>query len=71
MELLFGDSKDILPNLTPDVILIDTMYNDRKKTALVQKGVSRDRYINSRKSKNAVVFVKGLASPVCPGSAAR
>tara|TARA_A100001015_G_scaffold112829_1_gene125370 strand:+ start:1141 stop:1725 length:585 start_codon:yes stop_codon:yes gene_type:complete len=36
MELLFGDSKDILPKLTPEVIMIDTMYKERKKTALVK-----------------------------------
>ena len=36
MELLFGDSKDILPNIAPEVILIDTMYKDRKKSALVK-----------------------------------
>ena len=34
MDLLFGDSKDILPKLSPEVIMIDTMYKDRKKTAL-------------------------------------
>ena len=39
MELLFGDSKDILPKLTPEVIMIDTMYKDRKKTALVKKNM--------------------------------
>ena len=39
MELLFGDSKDILPKLTPEVIMIDTMYIDRKKTALVKKNM--------------------------------
>ena len=36
MNLLFGDSKDILPNITPEVILIDTMYKERKKSALVK-----------------------------------
>ena len=36
MELLFGDSRDILPKLTPEVIMIDTMYKERKKTALVK-----------------------------------
>ena len=36
MSLLFGDSKDILPNIAPEVILIDTMYKDRKKSALVK-----------------------------------
>jgi len=36
MELLFGDSKDILPNIAPEVVLIDTMYKERKKSALVK-----------------------------------
>jgi 16S rRNA (guanine1516-N2)-methyltransferase len=36
MNLLFGDSKDSLPNIAPEVILIDTMYKDRKKSALVK-----------------------------------
>jgi 16S rRNA (guanine1516-N2)-methyltransferase len=36
MNLLFGDSKDILPNIAPEVILIDTMYKNRKKSALVK-----------------------------------
>ena len=36
MNLLFGDSKDILPNIAPEVILIDTMYKERKKSALVK-----------------------------------
>ena len=36
MNLIFGDSKFILPDLFPEVILIDTMYKERKKTALVK-----------------------------------
>ena len=36
MNLIFGDTKFILPDLLPEVILIDTMYKDRKKTALVK-----------------------------------
>ena len=39
MNLLFGDSKDILPNIAPEVILIDTMYKDRKKSALVKNNM--------------------------------
>ena len=39
MELVFGDSKDILPKHTPEVIMIDTMYKDRKKTALVKNNM--------------------------------
>jgi 16S rRNA (guanine1516-N2)-methyltransferase len=36
MSLIYGDSKNILPQLSPEVILIDTMYKDRKKSALVK-----------------------------------
>ena len=39
MNLIFGDSKIILPSLSPEVILIDTMYKDRKKTALVKNNM--------------------------------
>ena len=39
MNLLFGDSKDILPKIGPEVILIDTMYKERKKTALVKNNM--------------------------------
>lgn len=45
MELVFGDSKDILPKLTPEVIMIDTMYKDRKKTALVKNNMRLVRNI--------------------------
>ena len=45
MELLFGDSRDILPKLTPEVIMIDTMYKDRKKTALVKNNMRLVREI--------------------------
>ena len=45
MELLYGDSKDILPKLTPEVIMIDTMYKERKKTALVKNNMRLVREI--------------------------
>ena len=45
MELLFWDSKDILPKLTPEVIMIDTMYIERKKTALVKNNMRLVREI--------------------------
>ena len=45
MELLFGDSKDILPKLTPEVIMIDTMYKERKKKALVKNNMRLVREI--------------------------
>ena len=45
MDLLFGDSKDILGKLSPEVIMIDTMYKDRKKTALVKNNMRLVREI--------------------------
>ena len=45
MNLLFGDSKDVLLKLSPEVIMIDTMYKDRKKTALVKSNMRLVREI--------------------------
>jgi 16S rRNA (guanine1516-N2)-methyltransferase len=45
MELLFGDSKDILPKIAPEVVLIDTMYKERKKSALVKSDMRLVREI--------------------------
>ena len=45
MDLLFGDSKNILPSISPEVILIDTMYKDRKKSALVKNNMRLVREI--------------------------
>ena len=45
MDLIYGDSKDILPKLKPEVILIDTMYKERKKSALVKNSMRLVREI--------------------------
>ena len=45
MDLIFGDSKNIIPNLSPQIILIDTMYQERKKTALVKSNMRMVREI--------------------------
>ena len=45
MDLIFGDSKDILPKLEPEVVLIDTMYKKRKKSALVKNNMRLVREI--------------------------
>lgn len=37
MTLLFGDAKEIIPTLNPEVILVDPMHPERKKSALVKK----------------------------------
>lgn len=36
MTLLHGDSKDLLPTLSPEVIIVDPMHPPRKKSALVK-----------------------------------
>ena len=45
MDLIFGDSKIIIPKLSPEVILVDTMYNERKKSALVKNNMRLVREI--------------------------
>ena len=45
MSLIYGDTKNILPQLSPEVILIDTMYKDRKKSALVKNDMRLVREI--------------------------
>lgn len=37
MTLLFGDAKELLPTLHPDVVLVDPMHPPRKNSALVKK----------------------------------
>ncbi|MGU3576902.1 class I SAM-dependent methyltransferase [Brucellaceae bacterium C25G] len=45
MTLLHGDSKDILPDLKPQVILVDPMHPPRGNTALVKKEMRQIREI--------------------------
>ncbi len=37
MTLLHGDAKTLLPDLAPEVVLVDTMHPPRKNSALVKK----------------------------------
>lgn len=37
MTLLHGDSRELLPALAPEVVLVDPMHPERTKTALVKK----------------------------------
>ena len=45
MHLIFGDSKTIIPQLSPEVILVDTMYEDKKKSALAKNNMRLVREI--------------------------
>lgn len=37
MTLIYGDAKDLLPGLSPQVVLVDPMHPPRGKSALVKK----------------------------------
>lgn len=45
MTLVFGDAIEILPTLTPDVVLVDPMHPPRKKSALVKSEMRQIREI--------------------------
>lgn len=45
MTLLHGDAKDLLRNLSPEVVLVDPMHPPRKNTALVKKEMRQIREI--------------------------
>jgi len=45
MHLIFGDSKTIIPQLSPEVILVDTMYENKKKSALAKNNMRLVREI--------------------------
>lgn len=45
MTLLHGDAKDLLPDLSPEVILVDPMHPPRGKSALVKKEMRQIREI--------------------------
>ncbi len=37
MTLILGDAREVLPTLSPDVVLVDPMHPPRRKSALVKK----------------------------------
>lgn len=37
MTLIRGDAREVLPSLAPDVVLVDPMHPERKKSALVKE----------------------------------
>ena len=45
MTLILGDAIDLLPGLSPDVVLVDPMHPPRKKTALVKNELRLIRQI--------------------------
>ena len=45
MTLLLGDAKDLLPAITPEVVVVDPMHPPRGNTALVKKEMRQIREI--------------------------
>jgi 16S rRNA (guanine1516-N2)-methyltransferase len=45
MTLLHGDARDLLPTLSPEVVLVDPMHPPRKNSALVKKEMVLTREI--------------------------
>jgi len=45
MTLIHGDAKDLLPDLSPEVVLVDPMHPPRKKSALVKNEMRQIREV--------------------------
>ena len=62
MTLLFGDSKALLPELAPEVVLVDPMHPLRGKTALVKKEMRLLRAIVGSDSDAGDLMREALAA---------
>jgi len=62
MTLLFGDAKDLLPTLSPEVVLVDPMHPPRKKSALVKNEMRLIREIVGANDDAADLMKVALAT---------
>jgi len=62
MALLQGDAKDLLPDLSPEVVLVDPMHPPRGKSALVKKEMRQIREIVGVDADAAALMQVALAS---------
>ena len=62
MTLLYGDAKDLLPSLSPDVVLVDPMHPARKKSALVKNEMRLVREIVGTDEDSVEVMKVALAN---------
>ncbi len=60
MTLLYGDAKILLPDLAPDVVLVDPMHPPRSKSALVKKEMRLIREIVGVDSDSAALMQVAL-----------
>jgi len=61
MTLIHGDAIDLLPSLSPDVVLVDPMHPPRKKTALVKNELRLIREIVGVDEDAALLMKTALA----------
>ena len=62
MNLLYGDAKELLPELSADAVLIDPMHPPRKKSALVKLELRQVRQIVGTDDDAADLIEVALAS---------
>ncbi len=62
MTLLYGDARDLLPSLAPEVVLVDPMHPPRKKSALVKNELRLIREIVGTDEDSAELMKVALAT---------
>lgn len=62
MTLLHGDAKDLLPTLSPEVVLVDPMHPPRKKSALVKNEMRLIREVVGTDEDKVELMKVALAS---------
>ncbi len=62
MTLIFGDARDLLPSLAPEVVLVDPMHPPRKKSALVKSELRLIREIVGTDEDAAELMAVALTS---------
>lgn len=62
MTLLHGDARDLLPDLSPEVVLVDPMHPMRKKSALVKHEMRLIREIVGTDADSAELMTVALAT---------
>lgn len=62
MTLLYGDARDLLSSLSPEVVLVDPMHPARNKSALVKNEMRLLRRIVGTDKDSAELMMEALAS---------
>ena len=61
MTLLYGDARDFLSSLSPEVVLVDPMHPARNKSALVKNEMRLLRKIVGTDKDSAELMMEALA----------